>query len=158
MKKLLILVLFLVSFSSCSVFENITSSNDRNFLYNWGTPEDGQNYTRYDELSYKLFDKQSPETICDLLCHYEYMISHPGGERKVVPPGICAEYGYLLLKAETADLFFQYATSSQKQVFGNLTDYQALFYEKGIKMMEKEMELYPESATFLTPILNQMRH
>ena len=149
MKKLLIFVASLVVFASC------TSTQD---LYNWGVPVNGDNFTRYDELSYNSYDKQSPQSICELLCFYEYMITNPGGVRNIVPPGICAEYGYLLLKPETAGMFLQYATAKQKKVFGGMDDYSTLFYEKGIQMMEREMELYPESVTFLTPILNQMRH
>lgn len=147
MKKILISALFLALFASCSGPSN---------LYNWGRPHNSDNYTRYDELSYNSFDKQSPESMCELLCFYEYMIKNPGGARNVIPPGICAEYGYLLLKPETAGMFLQYATAKQKKVFGDMDDYSSYFHERGLELLEREMELYPESAIFLSPIIKQM--
>ena len=147
MKKLLISALLLALFASCSSTGN---------LYNWGRPHNSDSFTRYDELSYNSFDKQSPESLCELLCLYEYMVKNPGGIRNVIPPGICAEYGYLLLKPETAAIFMQYATNSQKKVFGAMDDYSSYFHGRGLDLLEQEIELYPESATFLTPIIKQM--
>lgn len=149
MKKLLVAIAFLTFVTSCSPSGN---------LYNWGRPHNSDNFTRYDELSYNLYDKQSPEDICELVCFYDYLVTHPGGARNVVPPGICAEYGYLLLKPETAGIFAQYASKSQRKTFGDTGDYTGLFHDKGIEMLEREMELYPESVTFLTPILQQMNN
>lgn len=147
MKKLLIAMALLTFFASCS-FDS--------YLYNWGVPNNSDNYTRYDELSYNRYDKQSPENICELVCFYEYLVTHPGGARNVIPPGICAEYGYLLLKPETAGIFAQYASKKQRNVFGDSDDFTSIFHDKGIEMLELEIELYPESKTFLTPILQQM--
>ena len=84
------------------------------------------------------------------------MVSNPGGSRNTVPPGICAEYGFLMLQPNTAEIFEMYATPKQKKAFEN-SEYGALFSEKGIKMLEMEMELYPESVTFIGPILKRLK-
>lgn len=149
MRKTLILLLFTCTFVSCT-----TTSN----LYNWGAPKNDSKATRYEELSYKNYDDQTPESICELLCLYEYLIKNPGGSRGVVPPGIYAEYGYLLSKPETAAIFIQYATKKQRETFGNLEDYSGLFREKGLYCLEQEMQLYPESVVFITPILNNLKN
>ena len=94
MKKLF--VLLIVAFSLCSC--GMTSS-----LYYWGGVQNGA--TTYENLAYKNYDKQTPESICKLICMYEEIVANPGGTRKMPPPGICAEYGYLLLIPENAAIF-----------------------------------------------------
>ena len=71
------------------------------------------------------------------------------------PPGICAEYGYMLLIPENAEIFAKHATSSQKKTFSS-TDYAAFFPEKGKELMLKEVELYPESAKFISPLIERL--
>lgn len=149
MKKLAIILICVCALASC------TSTT---YLYNWGNSKGDVEATRYEELSYRNYDKQSPESICDLLCLYDYLINNPGGSRGVVPPGIYAEYGYLLLKPETATIFMENATDRQKKTFGEVADYSALFRAKGLEYLEKEMILYPESATFLAPILESFKN
>ena len=83
------------------------------------------------------------------------MVTNPGGTRQVPPPGICAEYGYLLLQPETADTFMNNATSAQKKLFLS-QDYNALFLERGKEMLEKEIEYYPESAKFIRPLIKKL--
>ena len=144
MKRLALIALVAIGFSSCTTTE---------YLYNWGKPKDENNYTRYEELAYKFYDRQSPESICELLCLYESLTANPGGVRGEVPPGLCAEYGYLLLQTDTPAIFIQYATSKQKKQFGGVSEYGAFFREKGMEMLNRETTLYPESKTFLTPII-----
>lgn len=144
MKKLFLLIVSVVLLSSCGP---TTSA-----LYYWG-PRDGE-ATRYEQLTYRSYKSQTPESICSLLCAYEDMVSNPGGSRGVVPPGICAEYGYLLLQPEMAQIFSEHATSKQKRVYST-TDYATLFAEKGKEMMEKELELYPESEVFIAPLIKK---
>lgn len=142
MRKLLFPALLLVLTASCSAPR----------LYYWGsngTP------TKYEQLAYLQSEKQTPKSICDLVCLYEDMVSHPGGTRKTPPPGICAEYGYLLLQPSTAEYFAQYATSRQRKLFGS--DIAASFLERGLEMLAKEMELYPESAKFIAPLLKKAK-
>lgn len=125
-------------------------------LYYWGSNPGRDNGTsKYEELAYQNYDKQTPQTVCELICLYEDMVSHPGGTRKVVPPGIYAEYGFLLLQENTAETFEKYASRKQKKVFSSV-DYATFFPEKGSEMMQKEIELYPESAKFIKPILKRL--
>ena len=144
MKKLFILSLVATCLSSCGM----TSS-----LYYWGGDQNGA--TAYESLAYKNYDKQTPESICKLICMYEDVVSNPGGTRRMPPPGICAEYGYMLLIPENAEIFAKHATSMQKRTF-NSTEYATFFPEKGKQLMLKEIELYPESAKFIAPLIERL--
>ena len=149
MRRFLLLALSALSVVSCG------SIYSRSTLYYWGGSEGTA--TAYEARFYEAYGKsQTPESLCDLLCLYEKMVSHPGGERQTVPPGICAEYGYLLLQAETPATFAAHATDAQKRVFGRDAAYGDLFREKGAAMMEMEMTLYPESAVYLKPLLKKL--
>lgn len=121
-------------------------------LYYWGG-KDG-NATRYEQLSYKSTGTQTQKSLCKLICVYEKMVSNPGGLRKMPPPGICAEYGYLLLKPETAEAFINAATPEQKRVFDR-QDYPQFFKEYGEKLLTQEFVYYPESEKFLRPLLER---
>ena len=85
MKRLLPVALAVCILSSCGVQS----------LYYWGGTSGG--VTGYENLAYKDYKLQTPEMICKLVCMYEDMVRNPGGTRHMPPPGICAEYGYLLL-------------------------------------------------------------
>ncbi|MBQ9638912.1 MAG: DUF4810 domain-containing protein [Bacteroidales bacterium] len=146
MKRFLFLGVVAVMLSSC------TASR----MYYWGSnPSSDGGTTRYESLAYRLYDAQSPQSVCDLVCLYEDMVQHPGGTRGVVPPGICAEYGYLLLQASTAEAFEKYATNKQRRAFES-SNYAQIFPEKGEQMLKKEIELYPESAKFIAPLLKRL--
>lgn len=123
-------------------------------MYYWGKETNG--VSRYEQLTYKHYDQQTPESICELVVLYEDMVNNPGGSRNTIPPGICAEYGFLLLQPNTLESFEKYATPKQRKAF-DTTDYATLFNEKGIQMLEKEIELYPESVTFISPILQRVK-
>lgn len=144
MRRLLIIGILALCLASCGT----TSS-----LYYWGGVKNGA--TAYESLAYGSYDKQTPESLCKLICIYEDIVSYPGGTRKTPPPGICAEYGYLLLVPENADVFAKYATPMQKKTFAS-TDYASFFPEKGKEMMLKEIELYPESAKFIAPLIERL--
>lgn len=111
MKKFFLLLFVVVFFSSCG-----TSA-----LYNWN---------KYEDTSYAYYKTQTPEAIEALLKTYEKMIKNQNGTRKVVPPGIYAEYGYLLIKNGKKD--------------------------DGIEMLRKEISTYPESQIFIERIINQL--
>jgi len=143
MKKLIVLLGLALALSSCEVKSN---------LYNWGYKSSTNNATEYESSVYNYYHSQSPESLCALLYEYEYMVTHPGGERGVVPPGICAEYGYLLLSPDTPQIFSEHATRQQKERFSS-GDYSAIFREKGMLMLQKEIELYPESSVFIQPLI-----
>lgn len=149
MKKLLVLTGLALLFCSCAEI--------RPTLYNWGYNSTSNNASEYESLLYKNYHTQTPESVCALLCQYEYMVTHPGGQRKVVPPGICAEYAYLLLNPETPNTFLNYASKKQKETFGAMSDYSAMFREKGLQLFQKEMELYPESSVFIEPLAKKYR-
>ena len=142
MRKLFLLILFAFCLTSCG-----TS------LYYWGGTQNGA--TVYEHLAYKNYDKQTPESICKLICMYDEIVTYPGGSRKVPPPGICAEYGYLLLKPETAGIFANHATAMQKKTFSS-SEYETFFQERGKQLMLKEIELYPESAKFIAPLIERL--
>ena len=144
MKRILTLALVSFVLTSCGM----TAS-----LYYWGGVQNGA--TTYENLAYKNYDKQTPESICKLICMYEDIISNPGGTRQTPPPGICAEYGYMLLIPENAAIFAEHATASQKRAFAS-GDYASFFPEKGKEMLQKEIELYPESAKFIAPLIERL--
>lgn len=145
MKRPIILILTTLLIASCGP----TAS-----LYYWGgSTMNGA--SAYEHLAYKTYDKHTPESICKLLCMYEDLVRHPGGTRKMPPPGICAEYGYMLLIPENAEIFAKHATNVQRKVFGS-KDYTTFFPERGRQMMLKEIELYPESAKFIAPLIDRL--
>lgn len=136
--------MLVVALSSCGM---------TNSLYYWGGTHSGT--TAYESIAYQTYDKQTPKSICNLVAVYEEMVTKPGGTRQVPPPGICAEYGYLLLQPETAETFLNNATSAQKKLFQS-EDYSAIFLERGKEMLLKEIELYPESAKFIEPLIKKL--
>lgn len=144
MKRLAILILTAMCLASCGV---------PNTLYYWGGTRNGA--TTYEHLAYKLYDKQTPESICKLLCMYEDMVKHPGGTRMMPPPGICAEYGYMLLIPENAEIFAKNATTLQRKSY-RTKDYSSFFPELGKQMLLKEIELYPESEKFISPLIERL--
>ena len=141
-----ILTLALVSFA-------LTSCGFTTSLYYWGG--DLYETTTYENLTYQNYDKQTPESICKLICMYEDMVTYPGGTRRVPPPGICAEYGYMLLIPENAAIFAEHASAMQRRTFAS-GDYASFFPEKGKKMLQREIELYPESAKFIAPLIERL--
>lgn len=142
--KLLILTIVTFCLTSCG----LTSS-----LYYWGGMQSGA--TTYENLAYRNYDKQTPESLCKLICMYEDVVSNPSGTRRMPPPGICAEYGYMLLIPENASIFAEHATSMQKRTFSS-SDYASFFPEKGRQLLQKEVELYPESAKFIAPLIERL--
>ena len=64
------------------------------------------------------------------MAQYKKVITMQKGARKVVPPGVNAEYGYLLVKA------------GQK--------------EEGMTLLKEEIALYPESEKFISRIIKQL--
>ena len=52
-----------------------------------------RSFVRY---SNQRTDKENPKVICKVIEMYENLLAYPGGLRQVPPPGICAEYAYIL--------------------------------------------------------------
>ncbi len=146
MKKLFIVLAVALGLSACGPTTT---------LYYWGG--DQNKTTKYENLAYLNYDKQTPQSICKLVCVYEDMVTKPGGAKNVPPPGICAEYGYLLLLPETSETFENKATAGQKRTFSR-KDYSSFFPEYGIILLQKEIEFYPESAIFINPLIEKFRN
>lgn len=117
-------------------------------LYNWGGEFDG--VTEYERVAYRTSAKQTPESICAMLVMYERLVSRPGGWRKVPPPGVCAEYAWLLAQPETATIFAEHASNRQKTELGYAT---ADFLDRSRELFELEMHYYPESVVLIKPLV-----
>ncbi len=146
MKRILIAAAAVAMMASCSTPSRL--------LYSWGEGS-STGTTRYETLSYTYYDKQTPEALCNLIALYENMVTKPGGTRGVPPPGICAEYGYLLMNPETLQAFNEHATEAQRKLFKD-KDLSTYFNEHGQEMFELEMKYYPESVTFIEPLLKKL--
>ena len=94
-----------------------------------GSSKELYSWYGYEEKSYEWEKKQTPKSEEKLLREYARIIQEPKGTRKTPPPGICAEYGYVLLK------------QGKK--------------EEGLALLKREIELYPESANFIGRIIKQ---
>lgn len=92
-------------------------------LYNWG---------KYQETSYQYMKSNSEQDLEKLLAGYQYLIDNQKRGRQVVPPGIYADYGFLLVKQ------------------GKVAE--------GLKLMKMEIALYPESAVFVERIIKRIEN
>jgi hypothetical protein len=90
-------------------------------LYVWGVYE----ITNYNYLKNK--DEKSTQA---LIATYQNIIDKQKGARGVVPPGIYADYGFVLLQTNKT--------------------------ENGKSMLLKEIALYPESKIFIDRILKTL--
>ncbi|MDE6121826.1 MAG: DUF4810 domain-containing protein [Duncaniella dubosii] len=84
----------------------------------------------YEDRAYKNSKKQTDESKVDLQREYEKVIQNQNGVRKTVPPGMFAEYGFFLYKAGKKN--------------------------EGLILLQKEIDLYPESEIFISRIKNQI--
>jgi hypothetical protein len=87
-------------------------------LYTWG---------QYEDASYAYLKKNDEKTTQQLIATYQKLIDEQDGSRKVTPPGIYADYGFILIQ-----------TGKTKE---------------GKALLEKEIALYPESKVFIERIL-----
>lgn len=87
-------------------------------LYSW---------SNYETTSYDYLKKSDERSIQALIKTYNYLIENQSGTRNLPPPGICADYGFVLFQ------------------MGNMDQAKALLL--------KETELYPESKLFIDRIL-----
>ncbi len=119
MKKILYvgIVALALLFASCA-----TTSTRQPSIYNWSS------YTKdtYDYI--KSGEEDSIETV---LKTYQWIIDNQTGTvRETVPPGVCADYGYLLAKSGRV--------------------------QEGKKFLLKEKELYPESAPLVDSVIKMI--
>jgi len=110
-KKILIIgTVGALFFTSCSA--------PKKLLYSW---------ENYDSTSYTYLKKGDEKSAENLIKSYQQIIKKQDGTRKTVPPGIYADYGFILLQT------------------GKI--------EEGKEMLKKEISLYPESEIFIDRIL-----
>ena len=113
MKKLFFISICTILSASCTTTQKP--------LYTWHN---------YDTTSYTYLKNSDEKSIIELLKTYENIIQKQQGSRQTPPPGIYADYGFLLLQANKT--------------------------EQGKEMLLKEMTLYPESKVFIERILKLM--
>ncbi len=90
-------------------------------LYSW---------ENYEKVSYEYTKDPSEKNESKLDECFDKMGSKQKGTRKTVPPGICAEKAYLLLKQGRNS--------------------------EALSMLDREIELYPESKPFIEKIKKQI--
>lgn len=99
------------------------SSNKELPMYVWyGYENAAYNYT-------KIGTEESAETLLGV--YQQIVDGQSETKRQVPPPGICADYGYMLIQAGKT--------------------------EEGKELLLKEKELYPESAKYIDGILRMVR-
>lgn len=104
-----------------AVITTIASCTTTNTLYSWHN---------YEDITYQYSKRRTEELKAEVLEQYKKMTEKQKGTRGVVPPGLNAEYGYLL-----------YMTGKQ---------------EEGLNFMKEEIRLYPESEKYISRIIKQL--
>jgi hypothetical protein len=111
MRKIIIAAICVIALASCQT----------QTLYSWYDSEDA---------TYMYTKRGTDELLTKAMVQYEKVIQKQKGVRKVVPPGVNAEYGYLLCKAGKK--------------------------EEGLALLRAEIAAYPESETFISRISKQL--
>ena len=106
MRKLIFTIICMTFLTSC-----VTNQS----LYSWYDSEDA---------TYTYTKKGTEEALIEAMEQYEKVINKQKGIRKMVPPGVNAEYGFLLYKAGKK--------------------------EEGLTLLKAEIAAYPESETFIS--------
>jgi hypothetical protein len=109
MKKYIYMIILSIAVSSCGPSKE---------LYSWG---------KYEQASYNYLKKADEKSTELIIKEYKSVINKQKGTRKMIPPGMHADYGFLLIQK------------------GNMAD--------GIANLKKEINLYPESKIFIDRIL-----
>ena len=99
----------------------VSSCTTTKMLYSWYD---------YEDATYQYSKKSTEELQVKVLEQYKKITEKQRGVRGVVPPGMYAEYGYLLYKTGKKD--------------------------EGLAFLKKEVELYPESDTYISRIIKQL--
>jgi hypothetical protein len=109
MKNYIYMLVIAVALSSCGSSKK---------LYSWN---------KYEKASYNYLKKADEKSTNKIIKEYKKIINEQKGIRKSIPPGMCADYGFLLIQK------------------GNKAE--------GIANLKKEIALYPESKVFIDRIL-----
>ncbi len=113
MKKICLMGIAALALASCST---TTKS-----LYSWYD---------YEDATYQYNKRQTEELQVKVLEQYKKLTENQKGTRGVVPPGLYAEYGYLLYKTGKKD--------------------------EGLSFMKQEISAYPESEKYISRIIKQL--
>lgn len=113
MKKVILGVVAVLALSSC-----YTSVQP---LYSWYD---------YEDAAYEYGKTSTDEKQVKLLEQYKKLTDNQKGQRGVVPPGMYAEYGYLLFKSGKT--------------------------EEGLGFLKQEIKQYPESEKYISRIIKQL--
>lgn len=109
MKKLICLAVIALVVNSCSSPKS---------LYSW---------EKYGQASYNYLKKADEKSVEGIMEQYKKIIYKQKGTRQVAPPGIHADYGFILIQE------------------GKL--------KEGKEFLKREIVLYPESKIFIDRIL-----
>ena len=112
MKKIILFGAIIALFASCSSTKT---------LYSWYD---------YEDATYQYNKKHTDELKAKMMAQYLKVIQNQKGIRKVVPPGLYAEYGFAL-----------YMDGKK---------------EDGLNYLKEEIKLYPESETYISRIIKQL--
>lgn len=112
MKKLLLMVAVIASLVSC------------------GSPKTLYSWYNYEDATYQYNKRHTDELKVKMMEQYLKMTKKQKGTRRVVPPGLYAEYGYAL--------------------------YMGGKKEEGLDFLKQEIKLYPESETYISRIIKQL--
>lgn len=93
-------------------------------------PKPMYSWYEYDSASYKYLKNNDQESLDNLVKAYDKIIAKQSGTRGVVPPGVYADYGFVLIQANKP--------------------------AEGKKMLLKESELYPESSVFVNSVIRMI--
>ncbi|MCF0181484.1 MAG: DUF4810 domain-containing protein [Muribaculaceae bacterium] len=108
--------------ASCTLVLLLASCGSQKELYSWKD---------YEKASYAYTKEPTEKNEEKLIATYQQIIDNPSGARKVAPPGMCAELGYL---------YFKKGKTAQAEA-----------------LLKKEVELYPESEKFIQRILDAIK-
>ena len=112
MKNNIILLISFALFASCSAPKP---------LYTWAN---------YEKTSYSYLKNSDEKSTQAILEDYQKILGAQKGTRGMAPPGICADYGFLLLQEGKTD--------------------------EGKELLNREISLYPESTIFIERILKMI--
>ena len=142
--------LFIISLFAVLMFSSCVTTYT---MYYWGPVSSYDKISKYEKAAYDYYKYQSPESICRMIETYQDIMLKCEANEKMIPPGVCADFGYILLNPENAVYFNDYASKSQKKLMAGI-----VFSEYGKELLEKEISLYPESQQFLEPILKRINN
>ena len=106
---------------SAAVIGLLASCSSTKSLYSWYD---------YEDATYQYNKKRTDELKVKMMNQYLKLIQKQKGTRKVVPPGLYAEYGYAL--------------------------YMGGKKEEELNYLKQEIKVYPESESYISRIIKQL--